>query len=127
MPKVLVVEDNEPNRDLITRYLQLFGYDVIVAVDGLDGLETARRDRDEIAVVLMDMNLPKIDGWEVTRQLKADEATRHLPIIALTAHAMVGDREKTLDVGCDEYVTKPIDFEMLFSKIELVCSEATSK
>lgn len=125
MSKILLVEDNESNRDLISRYLELFGYEVMQAIDGEDGLDAARRNRDEIAVILMDMNLPKVDGWEVTRQLKADESTRSLPIIALTAHAMVGDREKTLEAGCDDYVTKPIDFETLFSKIELVRSEAT--
>ena len=122
--KVLLVEDNESNRDLISRYLEHFDYEVTVAVDGTDGLQKARMDVGSIDVILMDMNLPEIDGWEVTRRLKADVATRDVPVIALTAHAMVGDREKALEAGCDDYATKPIDFKKLFRKIEALCKKS---
>jgi two-component system, cell cycle response regulator DivK len=118
MPRILLIEDYEANRDLISRYLRLFDYEVVVASDGRAGLTTARMERFEIDLVLLDMNLPQMDGWEVVRHLKADEATRLLPVIAVTAHAMVGDREKGLLAGCDDYVTKPLDFTALLEKIE---------
>jgi CheY-like chemotaxis protein len=124
MPRILLIEDFDANQDLISRYLRLFGYDVVAAMDGKAGLTKARLERSEIDLVLLDMNLPQLDGWEVARQLKADESTRSLPVIAVTAHAMVGDREKGLSAGCDEYVTKPLDFTLLLEKIELLlCKE----
>jgi CheY-like chemotaxis protein len=124
MPRILLIEDLDANQDLISRYLRLFDYDVAIASDGQAGLTTARMNRSRIDLVLLDMNLPQIDGWEVARQLKADESTRSLPVIAVTAHAMVGDREKALLAGCDEYVTKPLDFSILLEKIEaLLCKE----
>jgi two-component system, cell cycle response regulator DivK len=124
MPRILLIEDLDANQDLISRYLRLFDYEVVVASDGQVGLTMARLDRSEIDLVLLDMNLPQMDGWEVARQLKADESTRSLPVIAVTAHAMVGDREKGLLAGCDEYVTKPLDFTVLLEKIEsLLCKE----
>ena len=113
MPRILLIEDFDANQDLISRYLRLFDYEVVAASDGQAGLTKARLERSEIDLVLLDMNLPEMDGWEVARQLKADESTRSLPVIAVTAHAMVGDREKGLLAGCDEYVTKPIDFNEL--------------
>lgn len=124
MPRILLIEDFDANQDLIARYLNLFDYEVVVASDGQVGLTKARLERSEIDLVLLDMNLPQMDGWEVARQLKADESTRSLPVIAVTAHAMVGDREKGLLAGCDEYVTKPLNFAVLLDKIEsLLCKE----
>jgi CheY-like chemotaxis protein len=116
MAKILLVEDNEMNRDMLSRRLERRGYDVAIAVDGKDGIEKAQSG--DFDLVLMDMSLPEIDGWEATRQLRAQPATEKLPIIALTAHAMAGDREKALEAGCDDYDTKPIEFKRLLSKIE---------
>jgi len=114
--KILLVEDNEMNRDMLSRRLQRRGYEVLTAVDGETGLALIRSDVP--ALVLMDMSLPGVDGWEVTRQLKADPATRAIPVIALTAHAMAGDREKALAAGCDDFDIKPIDLDRLLGKIE---------
>ncbi|QDU98634.1 Polar-differentiation response regulator DivK [Lignipirellula cremea] len=125
MPKILLIEDNESNRDLITRYLELFEYEVATATNGWEGLKRIQEEHAGIDLVLMDMNLPELDGWEVARRVKAEEATRGLPIIALTAHAMVGDRERALAAGCDDYATKPIDFPILFSKMESLQSKAS--
>ncbi len=116
MTKILLVEDNEMNRDMLSRRLQRKGYDVEIAIDGKDGIEKATSGGFDL--VLMDMSLPEIDGWEVTRLLREEPATKELPIIALTAHAMEGDREKALDAGCDDYDTKPIELPRLLSKIE---------
>jgi CheY-like chemotaxis protein len=116
MAKILLVEDNEMNRDMLSRRLQRKGYDVEIAIDGKDGIEKATSGGFDL--VLMDMSLPEIDGWEVTRLLREEPATKELPIIALTAHAMEGDREKALDAGCDDYDTKPIELPRLLSKIE---------
>ncbi len=113
--KILLVEDNEMNRDMLSRRLRRKGYEVSAAVDGSEGLRLAMSERPDI--ILMDISLPDIDGWEVTRQLKADPATQSIPVLALTAHAMTGDREKSLEVGCDEYDTKPVDFPRLLGKI----------
>jgi CheY-like chemotaxis protein len=126
MTRILLIEDLDANQDLISRYLRLFDYEVAVASDGQAGLTKARLERSEIDLVLLDMNLPRMDGWEVARQLKADESTRTLPVIAVTAHAMVGDREKALSAGCDEYVTKPLDFTILLEKIESLLSKELS-
>ncbi|MCH8893523.1 MAG: response regulator [Chloroflexi bacterium] len=116
MPKVLVVEDNEMNRDMLTRRLERRGYEVISAVDGEDGMNKARSGSPDI--ILMDMDLPVLDGWAATRQLKAAPETQSIPVIALTAHAMAGDREKSLEAGCDDYDTKPVEFSRLIEKIE---------
>jgi CheY-like chemotaxis protein len=116
MPKILLVEDNEMNRDMLSRRLVKRGYEVVVAVDGQEGVDKARAEAP--ALVLMDMSLPVLDGWEATQALRADPATRSIPVIALTAHAMAGDREKALAVGCDDFDTKPIELERLLGKIE---------
>lgn len=124
MPRILLIEDLDANQDLISRYLHLFDYEVVTAPNGQAGLAKARLERSEIDLILLDMNLPEMDGWELVRRLKVDESTRSLPVIAVTAHAMVGDREKGLMAGCDEYVTKPLDFTVLLEKIELlICKE----
>ena len=114
--RVLLVEDNEMNRDMLSRRLMKRKYDVVIAVDGQQGVEMASSENPDI--ILLDMSLPVIDGWEAARRLKADEGTRDIPVIALTAHAMSGDREKTLEAGCDEYDTKPVEFKRLLGKIE---------
>jgi CheY-like chemotaxis protein len=116
MQKILLVEDNEMNRDMLSRRLQRAGYTVIMARDGEEGHLLAQSENPDI--ILMDISLPVMDGWEVTRLLKANQATRHIPIIALTAHALVTDRTKAFEVGCDEYDTKPIEFGRLTEKIE---------
>ena len=116
MAKILLVEDNEMNRDMLTRRLQRRSHEVPVAVDGAEGLAVALDQRP--GLILMDMSLPIMDGWEATRQLKADPATRAIPVIALTAHAMAGDREQALAAGCDDFDIKPIDLDRLLGKIE---------
>jgi len=116
MPRLLLVEDNEMNRDMLSRRLIRRGYEVVLAEDGALGVERARTERPDL--ILMDMSLPVLDGWEATRQLKADPATRGIPIIALTAHAMAGDEAKARDAGCDDFDTKPVEFARLLGKIE---------
>ena len=116
MAKVLLVEDNEMNRDMLSRRLIRRGFQVVFAVDGQQGVDLARSERPDI--ILMDMSLPAIDGWEATRRVKADNATRSVPVIGLTAHAMAGDREKAIEAGCDDYETKPVELDRLISKIE---------
>ena len=116
MPKILLVEDNEMNRDMLSRRLQRKGYRVVTAQDGEQGHVLARSESPDL--ILMDISLPAMDGWEATRLLKANKSTQHIPIIALTAHAMVTDRQKALEVGCDDYDTKPVDFGRLSEKIE---------
>jgi len=116
MAKILLVEDNEMNRDMLSRRLERRGYDVVIAVDGQQGVDMAVAEPYDL--ILMDMSLPVIDGWEATRRLKAMPEMRKIPIIALTAHAMSGDREKALEAGCDDYDTKPIELPRLLGKIE---------
>jgi CheY-like chemotaxis protein len=116
MPKILIVEDNEMNRDMLSRRLVKRGYEVSIAVDGEQGLVMARSESP--ALILMDMSLPGLDGWEVSRRLKADAQTKDIGIIAITAHAMAGDREKALAAGCDDFDTKPIELTRLLTKIE---------
>lgn len=116
MPKILLVEDNEMNRDMLSRRLQRRGYEVVIAVDGEQGVELTRTDPPDL--ILMDMSLPVKDGWTATCELKAAPETAAIPIIALTAHAMSGDREKALEAGCDDYDMKPIELERLLGKIE---------
>lgn len=117
MAKILVVEDNEMNLDMLSRRLSRRGHNIIVAVDGAQGIELAQKEMPEL--ILMDMSLPVLDGWQATRQLKSNPAMKHIPIIALTAHAIAGDREKCLAAGCDEYESKPIKFPQLLAKIEM--------
>jgi len=116
MATILLVEDNEMNYDMLSRRLRRKGYDVLIATDGQAGLEMARAEMP--ALILMDMSLPVLDGWEATRQLKAAAATRAIPIIALTAHAMAGDRDQALAAGCDDYDSKPVEFDRLLDKIK---------
>ena len=116
MPKILLVEDHEMNRDMLSRRLKRRGYEVVIAVNGADGLAMANSEAPDL--ILMDMSLPVLDGWEATKSIKADPATESIPVIALTAHAMSGDREKALAAGCDDYDTKPIDLSRLLSKIQ---------
>ena len=116
MPKILLVEDNEMNRDMLSRRLARSGYEVALAVDGAQGVAMAESEAPDL--VLMDMSLPVLDGWEATRRLKADPATRGLPVIALTAHAMSGDEEKAREAGCDDFDTKPVEYTRLVAKIE---------
>jgi len=115
MAKILLVEDNEMNRDMLSRRLTRRGHEVTIAVDGQEGIDLAHSATPEL--ILMDMSLPIVDGWEATRRLKADPATASIPVIALTAHAMAGDREKALEAGCDDYDTKPIELDRLLGKI----------
>ena len=123
MAKILLVEDNAMNRDMLSRRLQRRGHDMVCAVDGAEGVELARREVP--GLILMDMSLPVLDGWEATRQLKADPATSAIPIIALTAHAMSDDRERALEAGCDDYDTKPIEFLRLVEKIDALLTGAS--
>ena len=116
MAKILLVEDNEMNRDMLSRRLERRGFTVIIAIDGGVGLAKARSEAPDL--ILMDMSLPVIDGWEATRQLKADPATAKIPVIALTAHAMAEDRAKALGAGCDDFDTKPVELARLLGKID---------
>lgn len=122
MHKILLVEDNEMNRDMLSRRLERKGFQVILATDGGAGVEMTRSAAPDL--VLMDMSLPVLDGWEATRILKSDDATRHIPIIALTAHAMSSDRQKALEAGCDDYDTKPVELARLLGKIEVLLARA---
>ena len=115
MQRILLVEDNEMNRDMLSRRLVRNGYEVVIAVDGQQGVNMALSERP--ALILMDMSLPVIDGWDATRQIKPNAATRGIPVIGLTAHAMAGDREKAIEAGCDDYDTKPIELARLLGKI----------
>ena len=121
MPRILLVEDNEMNRDMLSRRLARKEYEVLVAVDGKEGVEMAGSEAPDL--ILMDMSLPVMDGWEATRQLKASPETKAIPIIALTAHAMSGDREKAMEAGCDDYDTKPIELPRLLAKMEDLLGE----
>jgi len=116
MAKILLVEDQEMNRDMLSRRLRKRGYEVVIAVDGAEGVDKAGSEAPDL--ILMDMSLPVMDGWEATRKLKADQATRAIPVVALTAHAMSTDREKALDAGCDAYETKPVELPRLLETME---------
>ncbi len=124
MAKILLVEDNEMNRDMLSRRLQRRGHEIVMAVDGQEGLDQANASAPEL--VLLDMSLPVVDGWEVARRLKKDDATKSIPIIALTAHAMAGDREKAIEAGCDDYDTKPVELPRLLEKIETLLAKRAS-
>ena len=122
MPKILLVEDNEMNRDMLARRLVRNGYEVVIAIAGQQGVDMAMSEQPDL--ILMDMSLPVIDGWEATRQIKATPELHKIPIIALTAHAMATDRDKALAVGCDDYDTKPIELQRLLGKIETLLTAA---
>jgi CheY-like chemotaxis protein len=124
MAKILLVEDNEENRDMLSRRLTRRGYKVVIAMDGEQGVTMAQSEVPDL--ILMDMDLPVLNGWEAARQLKAVSATQAIPIIALTAHAMVGDRKKALEAGCDDYDTKPVEFLRLLEKIEAFLGKETT-
>lgn len=121
MPTVLLVEDNEMNRDMLSRRLQRRGYEVLLAVDGQHGIDMSRRESPDI--LLLDMSLPVKDGWQVAREMKADASLRRIPIIALTAHAMADDRLRAMEAGCDDYDTKPVDLPRLLSKMNALLAE----
>ena len=121
MPKILLVEDNEINRDMLSRRLERRGYRVATALDGQQGVSMAGLEAPDL--ILMDMSLPVLDGWEAARRLKAAPETRSIPIIALTAHAMAGDRERAIESGCNDYDTKPVEFERLLEKIETILAK----
>ena len=125
MPRLLLVEDNEMNRDMLSRRVARQSYEILLAVDGGEGVALAQSVAPDL--VLMDMSLPVLDGWEATRRLKAVPETQRMPIIALTAHAMAGDREKALDAGCDDYDTKPIELPRLLDKIETLLTKEPSR
>jgi len=116
MAKLLLVEDNEMNRDMLSRRLMRKGYEVVIAVDGAEGVAKATSESPDL--ILMDMSLPVMDGWEATRRLKADPATKRIPVIALTAHAMANDEQKAREAGCDEFDTKPVELDRLLGKIQ---------
>ena len=125
MTKILLVEDNEMNRDMLSRRLIRRGFQVVFAMDGQQGIDLAHSERPD--VILMDMSLPVIDGWEATRRLKADDTTRSVPVIGLTAHAMSGDREKAIEAGCDDYDIKPVELDRLIGKIARLLGTATDE
>jgi two-component system, cell cycle response regulator DivK len=118
MPRILIVEDNEENRDALARRLKRRGFEVVIATDGLQGVAMAQSERPDL--ILMDMNLPELDGWEATRQVRAAEETKDIPVIALTAHALTGDRERALAAGCTDYHTKPVELPRLLEQIEAI-------
>lgn len=124
MPKILLVEDNEMNRDMLSRRLERKGMEVLVAFDGQHGIEMAQTEQPDL--ILMDMSLPILDGWEATHHLKTNPTTQSIPVIALTAHAMAGDRERCLEAGCDDYDTKPIDFARLLGKIQTLLGKGVT-
>ncbi|MGY8779697.1 MAG: response regulator [Longimicrobiales bacterium] len=121
--RILLVEDNEMNRDMLSRRLLRRGYEIIIAVDGQEAIDMAGTERPDL--ILMDLSLPVLDGWEATRRLKDSEETRSIPIIALSAHAMIGDRENALAAGCDDYDTKPVDLVRLLEKMEAFLGDET--
>jgi two-component system, cell cycle response regulator DivK len=124
MPTILLVEDNEKNRDMLSRRLSRRGFEVLIAIDGEQGVRMAKTERPDL--ILMDMNLPVLDGWGATRQIKAEALTQSIPLIALTAHAMTGDRDKALEAGCDDYDTKPIELPRLLEKMDRLLQESKS-
>jgi two-component system cell cycle response regulator DivK len=123
--KILLVEDNEMNRDMLSRRLKKKGYEVAIAVDGQQGVDMASTENPDL--ILLDMSLPVMDGWEAAKRLKGDPATQQVPIIALTAHAMAGDREKSLEAGCDDYDTKPVDLKSLLGKMEMLLNGSSNE
>lgn len=124
MPKILLVEDNEMNRDMLSRRLIRKGFEVVMAIDGAEGVAMAQRENPDL--ILMDMSLPIINGWEATQQIRASPQVASVPIIALTAHAMSGDREKAIEAGCDDYDTKPVELPRLLEKIDTLLKRTTA-
>ena len=124
MPRILLIDDNEPNRQFLSRRLSRRGFEVILAADGVAGVEMAKAEKPDL--ILMDMNMPRLDGWEATRQIKADASVAAVPIIGLTAHAMVGDRERAIEAGCADYHTKPVEFDKLLEQIESLLRRTAS-
>jgi two-component system cell cycle response regulator DivK len=124
MPRILLIDDNEPNRQFLSRRLSRRGFEVLLAIDGVAGVEMAKAEMPDL--ILMDMNMPRLDGWEATRQIKADPLVSTVPVIGLTAHAMVGDRERAIDAGCAEYHTKPVEFDKLLDQIEALLRRPTA-
>jgi len=122
MAKILLVEDNEMNRDMLSRRLIKKNHEVSIAIDGAEGVAKARAEHPDI--ILMDMSLPVIDGWEATKQIKADDTVKHIPIIALTAHAMISDRDKALAAGCNDFDTKPVELSRLLEKIDALLNQS---
>jgi two-component system, cell cycle response regulator DivK len=125
MPKILIIEDTENNQVLLTRRLKPRGHEIITAADAESGLPLVESEKPDL--ILMDVGLPGMDGWNATRALKQNPATKHIPIIALTAHAMQGDRERAVEAGCDDYETKPIDFNRLFEKIDALLARSSNR
>lgn len=125
MPKILLIEDNEQNRDALSRRLQRRGYDIILATDGRQGVGRAQSELPDL--ILIDLNLPDVDGWEATRLLKAAPETQAIPIMAMTAHAIAGDQERALQAGCDDYHSKPVDFPRLLTQIDALLQKAAAK
>ena len=125
MTTILIVEDNEMNRDMLSRRLERNGYEILIAVDGEMGIDVARAKAPDL--ILMDMSLPVVDGWEATRRMKSDDVLKHIPVIALTAHAMANDRDKALEAGCDDYDTKPIELPRLLAKMETLLLRPASE
>ena len=125
MPKILLVEDDEMNRDMLSRRLERRGYKVVIALDGEQAVVMTRSEAPDL--ILMDISLPVLDGWEATRRIRAASETRGVPIIALTAHAMQGDREKAIEAGCDDYDTKPVEFQRLLEKIQTILGKETRR
>jgi CheY-like chemotaxis protein len=125
LAKILIVEDNEMNRDMLSRRLARRGYQIVLAVDGAEGIAAATAESPDL--ILMDMSLPVVDGWEATRRLKTEPLTRAIPVIGLTAHAMAGDREKVLEAGCDDYDTKPVESPRLLQKIEMLLGRTSER
>ncbi len=121
MSKILVVEDNEMNRDVITRRLRRKGFEIAVAVDGVEGMDVALKEQPDL--ILLDLSLPRVDGWALARLLRAEPRTQRIPIIALTSHAMVGDRQKAIRAGCDDYATKPVDLPSLLNQIQTLLNK----
>lgn len=121
MPKILLVEDNEMNRDMLSRRLERKNFQVVIAVDGGEGVAFAERENPDL--IIMDMSLPVLDGWESTRRIKENPATAMIPVLALTAHAMAGERDKAIAAGCNDYDTKPVDFNRLLGKIEVLLAQ----
>jgi two-component system cell cycle response regulator DivK len=125
MTRILIIEDNEMNREMLSRRLARKGYDIVFALDGQAGLDVARATSPDL--ILMDMSLPVVDGWEATRLMKSDDVLKRIPVIALTAHAMANDRDKALEAGCDDYDTKPIELPRLLGKIEALLAARTER
>lgn len=125
MPKILIIEDNEENRDALARRLRRRGYEVVIALDGQQGVELTESEKPDI--VLMDMNMPVLDGWQATRIIRTNPDTENLPIVGLTAHALAGDREKALQAGCADYHTKPVDFPQLLKQIEVLIKKSMQR